>query len=320
MRQWAGSPIGVFVGVVLSSLVAVAGATESAGGRPVAGTAVNPAAGVVPDQPVLLFNFGAQAVDGTIGATKQIPIAGRVAAEAENTYTAQTLTLLKVWDTGPGAWHFASALSMVFMQTEVRISAFIPDAPGRDLDDRASGLYDLAVTPIIAGYHFNKDEHLALSLRVWAPTGRYESGQLANLSQNVWTFIPTLAYTRFMPKGWEASTVATLNISTRNSATDYQSAPLFTVDVLATKKLDAVWALGGIVGWIEQVGNDTGPLAERLNGFRGREVAVGPIVTYATKVGALPLSTSLRWLETVSQKDRMDRRAIYLSVSMPLPQ
>jgi hypothetical protein len=100
---------------------------------------VTPGAGALPDQPLWLFNVGLQAVDGTIGASRQTAIAGRVAAGVENRYTAQTFTLLKVWD-HPGAWRFASSLSMLAMQTEVEVSAFVPAVPGLSLRDRASGL------------------------------------------------------------------------------------------------------------------------------------------------------------------------------------
>jgi hypothetical protein len=64
----------------------------------------------------------------------------------------------------------------------------------------------------------------------------------------------------------------------------------------------------------------SGPLADKLNGFRGSELALGPIVTYSSKIGSLPLSTSLRWMNTVSQRDRMDRSTVYLSFSVPVPQ
>lgn len=297
-----------------------AGATEGASGRPVAGVAVNPGAGAVPDGPRWVFNLGVQAVDGRIDGSRQVPIAGRIAAEARNRYTVESFTLLRAWDTGPGPWHFASALTVPLMQSRVDVAAFSPPVPGLGLHDRVAGLYDLAVTPLIAGYRRAPDEHWSLSLRVWVPSGRYESGELANLSQNVWTAIPTLAYTRFLPGGWELSGVATVNFSTRNTATDYRSAPLFTLDLLGTRKLGDAWSVGGVVGWIEQLGNDKGALADRLHGFQGRELALGPIVTYSTKLGSLPLSTSLRWVNTVSQKNRFDRDTFYLSVSVPLPQ
>lgn len=56
----------------------------------------------------------------------------------------------------------------------------------------------------------------------------------------------------------------------------------------------------------EQLGDDSGPLADRLNGFRGHDWAVGPIVTYDTRIGARSvLSLSLRWVPTVASKNRL---------------
>jgi hypothetical protein len=77
--------------------------------------------------------------------------------------------------------------------------------------------------------------------------------------------------------------------------------------------------MGAIAGWIEQIGKDSGPLADKLNGFRGSELALGPIVTYSSKIGSLPLSSSFRWMNTVSQRNRMDRNTFYLSFSVPVP-
>jgi hypothetical protein len=52
------------------------------------------------------------------------------------------------------------------------------------------------------------------------------------------------------------------------------------------------WGAGIVMGTVQQLGNDSGPIADRLNGFRGRDFAMGPIVTYDTKLGGkAPLSS-----------------------------
>lgn len=294
-------------------------ATEGASGRPVAGAGVNPGAGVVPATPGWLVNYTVQHVEGEIDAEREVPYAGRVIVGAKNVYTVQSFTLLRVWDTGPGAWNFASAVTLPVMDNSVTATGIVPAFGGSSLNSRVRGLFDLAITPIIAGYHFSPTEHGSLSLRVWVPSGRYESGQLANLSHNVWTFIPTASYTRLLPEqGVELSASTGLNFSTTNKASGYRNAPLFTLDLLATKKVAQGWAVGGVVGWIEQLGPDQGTLADRLKGFRGSEVAIGPIGTYSTRVGTQPLSMSLRWLTGITQKNRFDRDMIQFSLSLPL--
>src|SRR6476660_5187946 len=62
------------------------------------------------------------------------------------------------------------------------------------------GLFDLAFTPIVASHHFSETDHLAFSFTFWAPTGSFEKDRLVNLSQNTWTLIPGVAYTKYFPR------------------------------------------------------------------------------------------------------------------------
>jgi len=76
---------------------------------------------------------------------------------------------------------------------------------------------------------------------------------------------------------------------------------------MGLKRFDNGAAVGLIVGTVQQLGNDSSALAERLDGFVGHDLAVGPIVTYDTKLqGKLPLSFSLRWVPTVYSRNRLD--------------
>jgi hypothetical protein len=85
-------------------------------------------------------------------------------------------------------------------------------------------------SPIIAGYHFSRDEDLALSLNVWAPTGKYENTRLGNTRLNHWSFTPQMAYTRIWPEsGFAFDMVAGVEFYTWNPATDYHNAPLWTI-------------------------------------------------------------------------------------------
>ena len=105
----------------------------------------------------------------------------------------------------------------------------------------------------------------------------------------------------------EFDAVSTVQFYTRNNDTDYQNAPLFTLDLMGLKRFNNGWGAGVIVGTVQQLGKDSGPTADRLNGFVGRDWAAGPILTYDTKLeGKVPLSFSLRWVPTISSKNRLD--------------
>ena len=91
-----------------------------------------------------------------------------------------------------------------------------------------------------------------------------------------------MAYTRLWPdSGWEFDAVSGVQFYTRNNDTDYQECPLLTLDLWN-------WALRQrmerrpVVGTVQQLGKDSGTAGGGLNGFVGRDWAVGPIATYDT--------------------------------------
>ncbi|PLP97195.1 SphA family protein [Cupriavidus pauculus] len=319
MNRARSAVLGVMtVGSLLSPLAGHA--TEGALGRPVAGTSVSANVAVIPDQPVWIANLQQLYMDGSISSGREVPIGGRTTAGIDAKIAFTLATMMRVWDTGPGAWNFASSFTLPYVWTTVHTSAVFAGPGGntfsRGASDRASNLYDMYFSPLIAGYHFSKTTHMALSFNVWAPTGQYDKNALANPSLNNWTFVPQVAFTHLMPQyGLEFNAVAAFQFYTRNTATDYQNAPLFTLDVMGVKKFGK-WGAGLVMGTIQQLGDDTGPTADRLNGFRGHDFTIGPIITYDTKLGGkAPLSFSLRWVPTVTSKNRLDSTATVMGTA-----
>ncbi|WP_019448745.1 transporter [Cupriavidus sp. BIS7] len=290
-------------------------ATEGALGRPVSGTSVSSGVGIVPTEPVWIANLQELYMNGSISGGREVPIAGKTSLGIDAKIAFTLATLMKVWDTGSGPWNFASSFTLPYVWTTVHATAGVGTF-SRGTSDRASNLYDMYFSPIIAGYHFSKTSHMALSFNVWAPTGQYDKNALANPSLNNWTFVPQVAFTHEMPEyGAEFNVVGAFQFYTRNTATDYQNAPLFTLDVMGLKRFGK-WGAGLVMGTVQQLGKDSGPTADRLNGFRGRDFAMGPIVTYDTKLGGkAPLSFSLRWVPTVTSTNRLDSTATVMGTA-----
>lgn len=290
--------------------------TEGALGRPISGTGVTPDAGIVPPEPGWFVNLAELYFDGSIGAGRSVPIGGKTTLGLDAKVSFTLATLLKVWDTGPGPWNFASSVTLPYAWTSASATLGIGNRTGSIKQD-ASGLFDLTFTPLIAGYHFSKTDHIAFSVNIWAPTGKYDPNNIANVSLNNWTFIPTVSYTKLVPSiGMEFDVSAGVQFYTRNSATDYQNAPLFTLDMLALKRFGNGLGAGLIVGTVQQIGNDSGPTADKLSGFRGYDWSVGPIVTYDTKIGGkTPLSMTLRWVPTVSSKNRLSSTSTVMATA-----
>lgn len=319
-RRYRGRPaLALASSVALAALALVsppANATEGALGRPVSGTGVQPDAGVVSPTPMWAVNLSEIYFDGNIGSSRQVPIAGKTSLGLEGELSFTLATFLKTWDTGPGAWNFASSFTLPYLWTKATASLNVGGRTA-STSQNASNLFDITFTPIIAGYHFSKTDHMAFSVAVWAPTGRYDPNSLANPSLNNWTFIPQVAYTKFVPAyDLEFDVIAGVQFYTRNTATDYQNAPLFTLDVMGLKKFSNGLGLGLILGTTQQLGSDSGPTADRLNGFRGRDFAMGPIVTYDTKLdGKHPLSFSARWVPTITSTNRLKSTATFMATA-----
>lgn len=290
-----------------------AGATEGAMGRPVAGTGVTASAGIVPPAPTSAVIFAELYLDGSIGGSRQVPVAGEISLGIQGELAYTMATLFRAWGPGGGAWSFASSITVPWAWTRTTATLGIGgnEAARRE---SVSGLYDLYFTPIVAGYHLSETQHVSVGFNMWAPTGSYDPAAIANLGLNVWTFIPQVAYTGVLAQhGIELDAVAGLQFYTRNSATDYRNAPLFTLDLMALKRFPNGVSAGVIVGTVQQLGKDSGRTADRLDGFVGRDWAAGPIVYYDTRIaGQFPLTLSLRWVPTVSSRNRLDSTSTFL--------
>jgi len=287
-------------------------ATESALGRPVSGTSVASGAGEVPPPGITIINLQQVYMDGSIGGSRPVPIGGQLSLGADAKVAMTVATVMRTWGSA-GGWNFGSGITLPYIWESVHATLSGQRASGT-VGDRVSNLYDLYFTPIVAGYSLTPNDHIALSFNFYAPTGNYDPKALANAGQNTWTFIPQVAYTKTLPKyGLEFDAVMGFQFYTRNNATQYQNAPLFTLDVMGLKTFANGVGVGLVMGTTQQLGKDSGPLATRLDGFVGSDFALGPIVTYKTRIAAkMPLSASLRWVPVISSSNRLKSTNTFL--------
>lgn len=203
----------------------------------------------------------------------------------------------------------------------LNVTASVRAGPGmRRLDQSNSGIHDLGFTPIIAGRSLNRATHGAFKLTLFAPTGSYRAGRLNNLGNNFWTAVPSLALTRLSADGTaELSGQLGVHVNSRNKATDYRSAPVLTFDAVASKRFNSGFGAGVDLALVQQLGDDEGPLADRLNGFEGRDFGLGPVLTYgATVAGKAPLNLTLRWVPSIASRKRIAGDTVMLTATMPI--
>lgn len=134
-----------------------------------------------------------------------------------------------------------------------------------------------------------KDEDLNTNFRlaVYAPTGDYQVGRLANPGKNFWTVEPTAALIYFGQKnGIEASLFYGMDFNSENSDTNYKSGIQAHLDGTLAQHFP-IW--GGLAGagvngfWYQQITDDSGDGAN-LGGFKARAHGIGPVLSHAAKI------------------------------------
>ena len=291
-------------------------AVEGGVGRSITGLQVTDYAGVVPPDPGWSLAAGYVYYSGEIGADREVPIIGATALGLDATFGLYSITGVYVWNTDPGHWNFASMVSLPYANVDVSAGLQVGSVQRR-VTDSTGNPYDISFAPIMAGYHFDQTRHLSLALYVSAPTGDFDPDRLANPSLNVRVYSPTVSYTQLFQAGTlQWSTAVGVDLSTKNDDSDYQSGAVLHVDTLLVKSFANGWGVGGVAGWIDQISDDSGPLADRLDGFKGHALALGPTVTYQRKWGESTLALSARWLKEFDVKRRTKGEPIMFSASL----
>lgn len=308
----------LFAGLLLSAISVTATATEGGIGRPITGMQAASYSGLIPPTPGFSSQLSYLHYGGDLGASSEVPVSGGSALGLDATLDLFLVTGIYIWDTGEGRWNYASMATIPFIHASADAS-FRFGSLDRSVSDSDGGLFDAYFAPVIASYHIDELRHLSLALYVYAPTGDYKAGRLVNPGLNNWTFSPTVGYTHLFQGGAvEWSTTAAVDFYTENNDTDYQNGAVFRVDSLVVKRLPNGWGFGGVAGWIQQIEDDEGGfVVNRTDGFRGRALGLGPIVTYAHQwSGGGKVEFGLRWVNEFSVRNRPEGDAALLTASL----
>ncbi len=304
------------VALVVSIGPAAALATEGGMGRPITGMQVVPFAGVIPPDPGFIWQLGFLYYSGEMEAGIETPIGGELVAGLEADLSLIMATGIYVWEDSNPRWDFATMFTVPHITVDVEARAGLGGLQTTRNDDD-SDVFDLYFAPIIASWHRSQVEHWSLALYAYAPTADYEPGRLANPGMNVWTWIPTVGYTRLFQQGTlEFSGLAGIEIYSENDDTGYQNGELFHVDLLLMKRFATGWGAGLVGGMIEQLsGDDGGPLTSRTDGFEGHSLGLGPAVSWTRKTrGGHQVDFNARWVPEFDVENRFEGNAALLTL------
>lgn len=260
-----------------------------------------------------VFNFF-NYYNGSAGGNKQLPFGGLVAANLDVTTYADVIGLAYKTPFGilDGKFNVAVLVPYIWVdvKAEVDVNTQLP-RPGRSIRkrDKAEGIGDITLIPFWLAWN-KGDFKWDARLDIYAPTGDFTRGQLANVGLNYWTFEPVVSFSYLSSKiGLEVSAVAGLDFNTQNHATDYQSGDVFHVDLTVAEHLPL--SQYGFIGvgfnafYWKQFTRDSGPGAV-LGPFEGRTEGIGPVVSYVSKpICGHTILAEVKWLPEIDVNRRL---------------
>jgi hypothetical protein len=206
-----------------------------------------------------------------------------------------------------GAYYSVGAyLPFVWME----VSADLSTTPGVSLSrtDSVNGVGDIVLVPAMLAWKSGLWQFNALA-QVYAPTGSFEVGRLANLGLNYWTFDPAIGVTYNNEKsGFSFSVLSGITINTENEDTNYKSGSVLHVEASVQQHFkhgDGLLGIGANGFIYEQITDDSGAGAQ-LGAFRGRTGGIGPVLSYIRPIGKTTLVLELRWLPELYSKHRLE--------------
>lgn len=163
------------------------------------------------------------------------------------------------------------------------------------------------------GYHLTDKLRSIVGLDVVAPTGEYDRTDLAKLGRNYWDIRPVLAFSYIDPVGLNADAKIMYDFNTKNTATDYTSGQEFHVDYSMGWGLGNGWVVG-VGGYVYQQTTDDRQYGERIENNKGRALAIGPSIKYASSKGWF---LTAKWQQETDVLNRAQGNAYLLKLAVP---
>ena len=162
--------------------------------------------------------------------------------------------------------------------------------------------------------------HWKVATQLNVPIGFWKTGNLANIGFNRWAVDTSASVTWLDPaRGLELSTAGGFTFNGENPDTNYKTGTEFHLEFAAVQNFSPQFALGINGYFYQQVTGDSGSGA-RLGDFKGRTMAIGPVVNWNFQLGKIPVSSSLKYFHDIDSvvKNRLSGDAGMLSFTIPL--
>ena len=261
--------------------------------------------------------------DGSVGGSRTLTLGGNLAADVKASVYVDTVGAIYETPLRLLGGDYAAGLVIPIGTMTVNANVTRTGVLGRtqtgQRSDTSVGLADLMFYPFMLGWTNGPDLKYDVRLGIYAPSGEYEQGALANLGKNYWTFEPGLSLSWLSSKiGTEVSLFAGFDLNTINNATDYLTGTQFHLEGTVAQHLPL---FGGFIGvgangfFYQQITGDSGSGA-MLGSFKGQTAGVGPVLSYVHKVGKATLAAELKWLPELVVENRVKGDWIWFKLGL----
>jgi hypothetical protein len=240
--------------------------------------------------------------NGDFSGSINVPIAGSISTGLEATVDSFVLGGFYTFEQPVLGAHYSVGLYLPYVWMEVT-----GNVATLSRTDKVDGLGDITLIPAMLAWKFNSWQFSAM-LPIYAPTGDYEVGRLANQGLNYWTFDPTVgaAYGNEQT-GFNFGAHIGVTFNTENDDTNYESGSVLHAEVSVQQLLP----LGkgfvglGVNGFLyEQISGDSGSGATR--DFKGRSLGIGPVLDYILPTESGTWVFEAKWLPELDTKNRLE--------------
>lgn len=268
---------------------------------------------------VNIFTF----YNGSAGGSRPLEFGGLLTLNAEATIYADTVGA--IYETPlhllGGDYAIGLAVPYVWLEVEGSVQRAGPFGGVQTVSvrDTASGFGDMTLYPFMLGWK-RGDLKYDVRLGIYAPTGPYDVGHLANTGRNYWTFEPSASVSWLSTKiGTEVTLFAAFDFSTENEDTHYQSGDVFHLDATVAQHLPlgklGFIGVGANAFYYQQISGDSGSGAT-LGSLEGRTVGIGPVVSFATKVGKSDVVAEVKWLPELNVQKRLNGDIVWFKLAV----
>ena len=254
--------------------------------------------------------------NGDARGSRILPIAGQIASQVEATVNAVALGAIYTFEPLVLGAHYSVAAygSYVWMDVNASVST---STGTRSRNDTVDGISDITFAPVLLAWKSGLWQFDAL-LSIYAPTGDYEEGRLANQGLNYWTFDPAAGVSYSSEKtGINFGVHAGITINTENPATDYRSGSVLHIDASAQQLLPLGTGFIGIgfnAFLYEQISADSGSGAQ-LGDFMGHSMGIGPVLSYILPTQAGMGAIEVRWLPELDTEKRLQGDFVWVKAA-----